>query len=75
MSIQGRSDCFDTEYPFYCLIEVAGSNEDDDSKEAERLLEFIDQIEEHILDGVIPSGEAQSEHIWALRDMISTACV
>ena len=57
MNIQGRSDCFDEAYPFYGLIEIdAGDGDADD--ESERLLEFVDKVEDNILDGVIPSGEA-----------------
>lgn len=58
MNIQGRSDCFDEAYPFYGLIEIDAGDGDADEFESERLLEFVDKVEDNILDGVIPSGEA-----------------
>lgn len=48
-------EIFDKEYPFYQIIEVASNNDPEVVPEdSERLLEFIEQIEDHIHDGIVP---------------------
>ena len=70
---EGKSDIFDQKYPFYSIVEVASNNDPEVVPEdSERLLEFIEAIEENIHDGIVPQGEQQSRHIWDLREGIAT---
>lgn len=55
---QGREDVFEKPYPFYSIIEVASNNDPEVVPEdSERLLEFIEAVEENIHDGIVPQGE------------------
>jgi hypothetical protein len=46
------------DYPFYTMIEVANNNDPEVvPEESERLLSFMELVEEHIHDGLVPSGE------------------
>lgn len=50
---------FDKQYPFYSLIEVASNNDPEVVPEdSERLLEFLELVQDNILDGIVPQGEA-----------------
>jgi len=73
-TFQGKGDVFDQKYPFYSIIEVASNNDPEVVPEdSERLLEFIDLVGDHVKDGVVPQGEAQSQQIWELRENIALA--
>ena len=50
-----RESIFDQSYPFYSIIEVASNNDPEVVPEdSERLLEFIEVIEDNIHDGIVP---------------------
>lgn len=52
---KGREEVFDQSYPFYTIIEVASNNDPEVVPEdSERLLEFIDSVEDNMHDGIVP---------------------
>lgn len=56
----GKTDVFDTSYPFYQIIEVASNNDPEIvAEDSERLVEFIGQVSDNIHDGIVPQGESQ----------------
>lgn len=70
---EGKQDIFDQRYPFYSIFEVASNNDPEVVPEdSERLLEFVETIEDNINDGIVPQGEQQSRHIWDLREGVAT---
>lgn len=67
---------FDSQHPFYALVEVAVAGEpEDDHPGSERLLEFTGLVEENIVDGIIAQGEGQARQIWELRESAALAIV
>ena len=65
---------FENEAPFYSIIEVASNNDPEVvPEESERLLEFIDSVDAHIVEGLIPQGEAQAKTIWECRENLAPA--
>ena len=65
---------FENQAPFYTIIEVASNNDPEVvPEESERLLEFIDSVNEHIVEGLIPQGEAQAKTIWDCRENLAPA--
>lgn len=73
-SFQKIDPAFSQSHPFYCLIQVASNNDPEVVPEdSERLLQFIESVTDNILDGIVPQGETQAKHIWALRENIALA--
>jgi len=69
-----KQDVFETEHPFYAILEVASNNDPEVvPEESERLLSFIELVGDHILDGILPQGETQANTIWDLRENIAPA--
>lgn len=60
------------EYPFYCLIETSGSNEEHDSEKMQTFLEHV-MGEGIVEDGVLAENETQSQNLWACREGVSEA--
>jgi len=44
-------------------------------EDSERLLEFIEAVEDNIHDGIVPQGETQAQQIWELRENVAVAAV
>lgn len=70
---QGTRDPFDTQYPFYVLIETHGSNHDHDDAKLQGLLEDLMEGGE-VVDGVVAQDESQAQSLWGLRESIPEAC-
>lgn len=64
---------FETEGPFYCLIETGGSNGDHDEEKLGNLLEDL-VTEGKVLDGVLAQDSTQFAGLWTLREGIPEAC-
>ena len=64
--VPGVTRPFADEYPFYCLIETSGSNEDHDREKVEQFIENI--FENHVLDGVMAQDPGQFRELWKLRE-------
>lgn len=62
----------ESEYPFYCLIETSGSNEDHDSEKMSAFLEHV-MGEGIVEDGVLAENETQAANLWACREGVSEA--
>jgi FAD/FMN-containing dehydrogenase len=60
------------EYPFYCLVETSGSNEEHDMAKLEAFLEHI-MGEGIVADGVLAQDETQFQALWRWRDGITEA--
>ena len=48
---------FNKMYPFYAMVEIASCGADTDEKrdgDLERMMDFLDTISDHIIDGVVP---------------------
>lgn len=59
-------------YPFYILLETAGSNEEHDEQKLENLLTLA--LEEDIIaDGTLAQDVSQANDIWKLRELIPVA--
>ena len=59
LSFKNKELMFEKQAPFYTIIEVASNNDPEVvPEESERLLEFIDSVNDHIVEGLIPQGEA-----------------
>lgn len=60
---------FEQEYPFYALIETAGSNNEHDSAKLE---EFLGNVMEDglVVDGVIAQGQTELNNLWQWRERI-----
>jgi hypothetical protein len=55
LKYRGKPLMFAQEAPFYSIIEVASNNDPEVvPEESERLLEFIDSVQDHIVEGLIP---------------------
>ena len=67
---QGTKDPLAESYPFYVLIETAGSNETHDS---EKLNGFLEAAMEEALvyDGVVAQDTAQAKQLWKLRESVA----
>ena len=66
-------DPFDSQTPFYVLIETQGSNKDhDDTKLFSFLESLLDQ--EIVADGVLAQDQSQQDLFWEIREGISDAC-
>ncbi|KAI5294330.1 hypothetical protein KEM52_004236 [Ascosphaera acerosa] len=63
----GGSDQF---YPFYCLIETSGSNNEHDSAKLEAFLEHV-LTEGLVADGVVAQDETQAQTLWRWREGIT----
>ena len=77
---------FDTDYKHFVVIEVAQTYDPSESSssstdyasdvvETDRLFNFIEIIEDQILDGVVSHDEKQLEQLWFLREGISNSTV
>lgn len=60
------------EYPFYCLVETSGSNEEHDMAKLEAFLEHI-MGEGIVADGVLAQDETQFQALWRWREGITEA--
>ncbi|CAG8563038.1 10517_t:CDS:10, partial [Diversispora eburnea] len=71
--VQGSKFPLNTNYPFYILIEVSGSNKVHND---EKLSNFLEDILEKqtVEDGVVAQDETQAKVIWAIREGIPEAC-
>ncbi|RHZ84809.1 hypothetical protein Glove_74g25 [Diversispora epigaea] len=71
--VQGSKFPLDTNYPFYILIEVSGSNKVHND---EKLSSFLENLLENQIvgDGVVAQDETQAKVIWAIREGIPEAC-
>ena len=56
-------------YPFYCLIETSGSNNEHDGEKLEKFLEHV-MSEEIVSDGVLAQDETQVRSLWSWREGI-----
>ena len=71
---QKREEVFDQSYPFYTIIEVASNNDPEIVPEdSERLMEFIELVQDNIHDGIVPQGETQARSIWDLRENVAVS--
>ena len=63
---------FETETPFYVLIEYENQSEQD----AETAMEVFESCMEQgwVVDGVISQSESQAENLWALRENLGECC-
>ena len=53
-----KEKIFEDKHNFYMILEVASNNDPEVVPEdSERLLEFIEFVDEHITDGVVPQGD------------------
>lgn len=59
-------------YPFYCLVETSGSNEEHDMAKLEAFLEHI-MGEGIVADGVLAQDETQFQSLWHWREGITEA--
>lgn len=60
------------EYPFYVLIEVAGSNSKHDDEKLTAFLEGVME-DEIVLDGTVSQDETQLQTLWKWRESIAEA--
>lgn len=67
-------DLFEKRHQFYSILEVASNNDPEVVPEdSERLLEFLETVDEHITDGIVPQGDKQVQHIWDIRESVAPA--
>jgi hypothetical protein len=71
---------FQREFPFYCLIETASQGHGYDEKAGKdedmgKLFEFLGQIEDNIIDGVIAQDMTQLNRLWFLREECANATI
>jgi D-lactate dehydrogenase (cytochrome) len=64
---------FETQSPFYVLIETQGSNKEHDDEKLEGFLEKLLK-EDVISDGVLAQDTAQTKMFWEMREGITEAC-
>ena len=71
--VQGAREPFDTQTPFYVLIETSGSNKDHDD---EKLANFLESVlgDEVVADGVLAQDSTQAAAFWRMREGIPEAC-
>ena len=62
---------FAEKYPFYCLVETSGSNEEHDREKLENFLEAA--FEGDVLDGVMAQDSSHFQQLWDLRELIAVA--
>lgn len=71
--VKGQVHPLEGEYPFYCLIETSGSNDEHDQAKLEAFLEDV-MSREVIADGVVAQDETQLRNLWGWREGI-TECL
>lgn len=71
-STSGNKYPLEGEYPFYCLVETSGSNEEHDMAKLEAFLEHI-MGEGIVADGVLAQDETQFQALWRWREGITEA--
>ncbi|QOU18707.1 hypothetical protein BRETT_001775 [Brettanomyces bruxellensis] len=71
-SLKGNYAASVPEYPFYVLIEVAGSSKEHDDEKLESFLENVMESGE-VSDGTVSQDEAQMAELWEWRESISMA--
>ena len=61
---------FSDEFPFYVLVETAGSNAEHDT---EKLGSFLEEVmgDGTVLDGVLAQDDTQSKALWQMREEVS----
>ncbi|KAJ3036647.1 hypothetical protein HDV00_002471 [Rhizophlyctis rosea] len=71
--VQGAREPFDTQTPFYVLIETSGSNKDHDD---EKLASFLESVigDEIVADGVLAQDSNQATAFWNMREGIAESC-
>ncbi|AGO11240.1 AaceriACL021Cp [[Ashbya] aceris (nom. inval.)] len=70
--LKGIPHPFSEKYPFYVLIETAGSNKEHDDLKLEQFLEGA--MEEGLVsDGALAQGETEVRNLWQWREMIPEA--
>jgi FAD/FMN-containing dehydrogenase len=65
-------DPFPKSFPFYVLIETAGSNEKHDEEKLEKFLENC-YSEDFISDAVLAQDQSQMNQLWTLRESMPEA--
>lgn len=61
-------------YPFYMLIETAGSRSEHDEEKLNNFLEKS-MSNGHVLDGTVTTSPSQIKKIWQLRELIPTSLI
>lgn len=69
----GLREPFESQTPFYCLIETHGSNKEHDDGKLELFLQEVLE-QEVVADGVLAQDTTQQELFWDIREGISEAC-
>ena len=68
----GNKHPLEGEYPFYCLVETSGSNEEHDMAKLESFLESV-MSDGIVADGVLAQDETQFQALWRWREGITEA--
>jgi len=71
-NLPGMSKAFESNFPFYVLVETTGSEEGHDKEKLDKFLDYTME-QQFVRDGIIAQGGIQMRKIWEMRENIPLA--